>query len=415
MSRAAPGFPSASREFALLAACCRWPADAAAVRAAADGIDWERFAALVRRHRVLGLAQRALDRAGVAVSAAVAERWALAIKRVAARNLRLLAETARLADLLAGAGVAAAFVKGATLAELAYGDQAFKQSTDIDLIVPVADVRATIAVLQGIGYRLKTPEVDLDPSRLAILTDALKEAAFVSDRRTMVDLHWRLASIPGLIADVDPARDIATVTVDGRALPTLTGQRLLDYLAVHGGRHGWARLKWLADFNALLAGMSGEEIAAFHRGATASGSGVCAGVALLQAHRLLGALLPADLLATILRSRRVRWLAAMGDGLMIGPDELAGQDERRARYWFDTVAGSFLMNGRPRYLAACVWHAWVAPDDALALPLPRPLWPLYAVISPVARTGRGMAKIGRTVRAKTGWSRTADRPMGARQ
>jgi len=406
----------ASAEFAALAACCRWPRDPAAVREAVQEIDWEHFLALAQRHRVVGIAAAALEEASVVPPPAIALMLDSDRRRIARRNLRLLNETARLARLLADRGIAAAFVKGTTLAELAWHDQGFKTATDIDLAVAPDDLAAVIALLVEEGYRLDSPKMDVCGRGLAVLRDVLKEAAFVHDaRRVMVDLHWRLASIPHLLPDVDPARDLADVLVEGRPIPTLRGGRLLDYLAVHGARHGWSRIKWLADFNALLAGMGGEEVALWYRRAVGAGIGPCAGLALWQSARIFAASVPPDILAEIARSRRVRWLAARGDALIVGDDELAEQPDRPLRYMTYTQLGAFMMGGGWRYQLACVAHAWVAPRDALALPLPRPLRPLYAIISPAMRLGRGFAKLGRALAAKTGFSRTAAGPMRARQ
>lgn len=406
----------ASAEFAALAASCRWPRDPAAVRSTGAAIDWDRFLALARRHRVVGIAAAAIEDAALVPPAAIGLALANERRRIARRNLRLLNETVRLARRFAERGISAAFVKGATLAELAWHDQGFKQATDIDLAVTPADLPATIALLAGEGYRLDSPRVELDGRSLDILRDVLKEAAFVHDaRRVMVDLHWRLASIPHLLADMDPAGDLASVPVEGHPIPTLRGGRLLDYLAVHGARHGWSRIKWLADFNALLAGISDAEVTAWYRNAVAAGIGPCAGLALWQSARLFAAPIPPDLLAEIAKSRRMRWLAARGDALIVGDDELAEQADRPLRYMIYTQLGAFMMGGGPRYWVACVAHAWVAPRDALALPLPRALRPLYLVLSPMMRLGRGFARLGRALAAKTGFARRLAGPMRARQ
>lgn len=413
---AAPDLPAVSPEFAALTACLRWPRDPAAVRARAAGIDWDRFAVLARRHRVEGIVAAAIDDAGIAPPAKTALAFTSRRRRIAERNLRLLNETKRLTRIFAARGIAAAFVKGATLAELAWHDQSFKAATDVDLVVPPADVPATIALLRAEGYRLDTPRVELTERRVDVLRDVLKEAAFRHDaRRVMVDLHWRLTSIRHLLPEIDPARDIAHVTIDECAIPTLRGGLLLDYLAVHGARHAWGRLKWLADFNALLAGKSAAEVTAWYRAGVASGIAPCAGLALWQSARMFETPLPPDIADRIAASRRVRWLAAKSDRMMIGGDELNETPEGPVRAMAYTLLGGFRMGDRPRYLLACVSHAWVAPRDAMALPLPRALRPLYLLISPVMRLGRGVGKLGRALVAKKGFARTAAGPIRAGQ
>ena len=396
------GGPSA--EFMLLAACCRWPADADAVRDAADrAIDWGRFLALVRRHRVVGLARTALEGAAIAAPPALVE----AHRRHIARNLLLLDEAARIAALLDGCGIKAAFLKGATLAEIAYRDQRVKQTLDNDLLVAPGDVAATIALLETAGYRVTDPAVPLDARRLPVLVDMVKECTLIhAGNRAMVDLHWRATSIKGLLAEPDLVRDVRPVMVAGHALPTLGDEALMVYLAVHGARHGWARLKWLADFNALLVPMDEDAVAVLRARAGRDGVARAMDLALLQAHRVFGTEVPED----AGRSRRVRWLAALSDALMRGPDELAGQAETPRRYMAVGHASSVLLKSSPSYLANVAWGSWVSTEDALALPLPRAARPLYLLTSPAARIGRAARRV-----VDRGFSRKPDGPMRARQ
>ncbi|MGN6817553.1 MAG: nucleotidyltransferase domain-containing protein [Sphingomonas sp.] len=396
------GGPSA--EFLLLAACCRWPTDAAVVRQAAGGaIDWERFLALVRRHRVSGLARIALEAAEIAVPPALVARH----RRQIARNLLLIDEAARIAASLADAGINAAFLKGVTLAELAYRDQAVKQTLDNDLLVGPGDVAATIGVLERAGYRITDPVVPLDARRLPVLVDMVKECTLLhSGNRAIVDLHWRATSIKGLLAEPDLARDVRQVTVAGHALPTLGDEALMVYLAVHGARHGWSRLKWLADFNALLATIGEGAVASLRARAARDGVPLAMDLALLQANRLFATRVPDD----VRRSRRVRWLAALSNALMRGGDELAEQTEVPRRYMAVGHASAVLLKSSPLYLANVAWTGWVSTEDALALPLPRPARALYLVTSPARRIGRAMRRI-----VDRGFSRKPERPMRARQ
>ena len=396
------GGPSA--EFLLLAACCRWPTDATAVcDAAARAIDWRRFVALTRRHRVGGLVQLALQTAGIPLPAALEA----AHRRRIARNLLLIDEAARIAGLLERSGIKAAFLKGVTLAELAYRDQRVKQTLDNDLLVAPGDVAATIALLEGIGYRIVDPAGPIDAGRLPVLIDMVKECTLVhADNGAMVDLHWRAVSIKGLMEEPDLARDVRQVIVAGHALPTLGAEPLMVYLAVHGARHGWSRLKWLADFNAMLTAMDDATVAALRARARRDGVERAMDLALLQTARIFEVQVPAD----VGRSRRVRRLAALSDALMRGRDELAGQADAPWRYMLIGHASALLLKTTPRYLANVAWGSWVSTQDALALPLPRAARPLYLLTSPLARTGRAARRI-----VDRGFSRAAERPMRPRQ
>jgi hypothetical protein len=396
------GGPSA--EFLLLAACCRWPTDATAIREAAEtAIDWRRFMKLAQRHRVQGFARIGLEAAAITVPPGLVA----AHHRQIARNLLLLDEAVRIATMLADADIPAAFLKGATLAELAYGDQAVKQTLDNDLLVGPGQVAATIELLESIGYRITDPAVPLDGKRLSVLIDMVKECNLVrAGNKAMLDLHWRMTSVRGLLAEPDLRRDLRIVTIGNHRLPTLGDEALMVYLAVHGARHGWSRLKWLVDFNALLTGRDEAAVVALRARAKRDGVMRAMDLALLQSNRVFGTAVPDE----VGRSRRVRWLAALSDALMRGPDELV---EQRMAPWRYMVAGhvsALLLKSSPGYLANVAWSSWVSTADALALPLPRAARPLYLLTSPAARIGRATRRI-----VERGFPRTARGPMRARQ
>lgn len=392
-----------SAEFQLLAACCRWPTDAIAIRAAAQAtIDWHHFLALARRHRVLGFARIGLEAAAIPVPPGVAAGH----RRQIARNLLLLHEAARIAAMLADAAIPAAFLKGATLAELAYGDQTVKQTLDNDLLVDPGHVAATIELLGSLGYRVADPAVPLDRKRWSVLVDMVKECSLVRPNKAMLDLHWRMTSVKGLLPEPDLTRDLLLVAVGDHRLPTLDDEALMVYLAVHGARHGWSRLKWLADFNALLAARDDAAVAALRSRAKRDGVTRAMDLALLQANRLFGTKVPGD----VGRSRCVRWLAVLSDALMRGPDELAEQRAAPWRYMMVGHLSALLLKSSPAYLANAAWSGWVSTADALAFPLPRAARPLYLVTSPAARIVRALRRL-----VDRGFSRTAQRPMRARQ
>jgi hypothetical protein len=396
------GGPSA--EFLLLAACCRWPTDTTAIREAGQtAIDWRRFVKLAQRHRVQGFARIGLEAATIAVPPGLIA----AHRRQTARNLLLLDEAARITAMLAEADIPAAFLKGVTLAELAYGDQAVKQTLDNDLLVDPSQVAATIGLLESIGYRVIDPAVPLDGKRLSVLIDMVKECTLVRvGNKAMIDLHWRMTSVEGLLAEPDLTHDLRMVTVGDHRLPTLGDEALMVYLAVHGARHGWSRLKWLADFNALLAARDEAAVAALRDRAKRDSVTRAMDLALLQANRLFGTSVPGD----VGRSRRVRWLAALSDALMRGADELAEQHRVPRRYMAVGHVAALLLKSSPAYLVNAAWSSWVSTGDALALPLPRAARPLYLLTSPAARLGRAARRI-----VERGFPRTARSPMRARQ
>src|SRR5262245_14472201 len=131
--------PSLSREFLLAAACSVWPPSdyrAEAIReAAAAPLDWDYFLRVVTRHRVVGLVHDGLTRAQAAMPASIVEEIATQAATMVRQNLAFAAEALRLQALFVEADIPVAFIKGISLAKLAYGNLGLRHNRDIDLVV----------------------------------------------------------------------------------------------------------------------------------------------------------------------------------------------------------------------------------------------------------------------------------------
>jgi hypothetical protein len=365
--------------FRLACACAMWPPSAArdaAVRAAAVGVDWESFLRVSVRQRIRTLAWAALECAGVAPPEPVATALARNAAAQSARSLALAAEALRLRALFEADGIEVLFVKGATLAQLAYGVQTLKHCRDIDLLVDPGAAERAFQRLRGEGYVGAGAEGDLGSAQRRTLYRLRKDMELTHpERRLNVELHWRLVDNPVLLKAVglaSPSQEVAVL--DGR-LRTLADSQLFAYLCVHGATHSWFRLKWLADLNAWLARKTDAEIAQFHHDARRLGVEACAAQALSLRERLLGSPAPA-LLAPELRGRKRRVLVAAALDAMAGG---GGETELSARPWgpLRLLRPQFLRGRGPAFVFAQWRMLAESLDDALTLPLPRALRFLY--------------------------------------
>lgn len=254
MSRAA-----LAPEFLFVAACCRWPpspARDAVVRAAAAKVGgWSRVLWLAKRHRISGLVHTAIAETGIEIERSVAEELASQTRLLARRNLLLAAETARLQGALEAAGIPAPALKGITLAQLAYGSLNIKDTRDIDLLVPPDRAAAALAIAEREGYTLTHPAAHLSAAQRAAVFRFAREVQFVHrDKKVRLEVQWRAMDNPVLLAGIGAYSGTQDVSLsDGLRLRTLATDDLFAYLCAHGAQHAWSRLKWLADFNALLA------------------------------------------------------------------------------------------------------------------------------------------------------------------
>ena len=247
----------------------------------ATEVDWTRFFATCRRHRIQGLVWRAIERFDLKPPNEVADLLAADATEIASSGLRAASICARLSDDFAAADIPLLFVKGLTLSTLAYGDPFVKMSHDIDVLVPLADIDRACAALITLGYA-QAGSRQRDPARWH---KAQMESDWVRHGYPTIDLHTRLAEnrrlLPGM-SNRSPAQQVEIAP--GITLPTLAADELAIYLCVHGASSAWFRLKWIADVAALLdrPGLAGVDQLLVRASQLGAGRAVPAALLLIQ-------------------------------------------------------------------------------------------------------------------------------------
>ncbi|GLR47036.1 hypothetical protein GCM10007925_07470 [Sphingomonas astaxanthinifaciens DSM 22298] len=279
---------------ALLVDCCRprlSDAELAKIGERLAVADGARFALLARRHRVEGLAWRTVQRIGV-VPLGLGKLGEDA-RHIAADGLVMAVESARVHRTFAAASIPHLFLKGQTLGVLAWDNPMLKRQLDIDLLVPGSAIGRSAALLAGLGYVQQVPEPSVDPSDWH---RSRKESMWRSDDGILLDLHSRVADHSAILPTVTATVPARMVKVAGGVeLPTLPERLLLPYLAVHGFSSAWFRLKWLADFAALVSRTAPAELARAAEQAPRLGAGRTLAAALVLSNRVMGTPLPAEL------------------------------------------------------------------------------------------------------------------------
>ncbi len=242
---------NAVAEMRLLIECARAKPDAAALRQAASDVDdWPSLLDRAARHGLtaqLGwqLGASAADQVPLEISRALRAHVVASTRCV----LFYSAELARVARLFETARVSMLSFKGPTLAWLLYEEPGTRQMSDIDVLVPHAQIERAIDVLLADGY---------EPACVTLNRQFFRwnqEVPLYSRKRgTTIDLHWALApSHFDYALDVDQilSRSVR-MEIAGHGVTTLGNHDLLIFLCVHGAKHGWNSLHWLADVARLL-------------------------------------------------------------------------------------------------------------------------------------------------------------------
>ncbi len=371
--------------FRLLAACCAWPMDkerVTAVERAALGFSaWDELLALAERHRIVALAHHGAMRAGLEPPPAIAAEMRRRALGVAGEALALAAEACRLQELLDGADIPAVFLKGASLAMLAYGTFAVKHGKDIDLLVKPDSAPAALNTLMANGYRLSGLHRDIGSERRHLVFRNFGDIELVNVRTgAHVELHWRICDNSRLLRGVDATSPTQRVDLaGGRGVRTLSDRDLFAYLCVHGADHRWARLKWLADANAFVARRGGQEIGELYRHARSIGAGLCAAQTLSLCGGLFGLALPMGLRAEFAANPRVAKLVA--DGLAgLASTAPLNQEERRPGVMIREYFRPYSLGEGWSFHFEQLRSGWVGPHDIVEAPLPRSFEFLYPAL-----------------------------------
>ncbi|RUS42652.1 nucleotidyltransferase family protein [Cohnella sp. AR92] len=337
-------------------------------------IDWNQFLKLVRHHRVYPQLQGHPD--GELIPADVLQTIGRDYQRNAFRMLRLSGETERVCRALAERGIRSLLLKGPALACLLYGDVSLRTSKDADILIPVSDLETAERLMNELGYRAERPI----PRGLGDWKWKTHHIAFLhSEHGIEVELHWRLNGEGGKEPSFEELWGARQPCALGASLFMPGEEHLFYYLATHGARHGWFRLRWLADIDRMArrGDLDWEKLLALLRSYESLDA---AAQALVLSASLLDTPIPPAMEGALSESRgRELATLALGfirDGTVLSTDPNAGQAARDyKRYLFELRTGS----QKRRYLLSRLYPSY---RDAEALPLPKPLYFLYFPLRP---------------------------------
>lgn len=249
---------SAEKKLTSLLLCTRTPVDGDTAERISvlprSGPDWGELLISANEQGLLPIfCKNVQTYAGEALPPAWQQRVSEEFMRNSCRNLAMTAELLRLMEAFESNGVLATPYKGPVLAAQAYGDVALRQFSDLDIMVPQRQIAAAHDVLLGLGFRALAPDLVRRGKTAQVCRQIPGQYAYWKEPDTMVELHTELTLryFPQRL-DVDELcgrRESASV--GGRQLRTFSREDTLLLLSVHGSKHLWERLGWIADVTAL--------------------------------------------------------------------------------------------------------------------------------------------------------------------
>lgn len=249
-----------------------------------EAVDARKLVALAEAHGVTGQLATNLARHTVAHGEPLQSALRSARRAQALATMPLIAEMFRVVEVLAAAKIEAVVVKGPVLAVRAFGDPSARQYGDVDFLLRSVDIARASETMAAAGFN---PRIPADAIR------AQKTPGQYIFRRTganaLIEFHTErtLRYFPRPLPIDEFFRRSTAVSIDGRPVPALAAEDELVLISIHGAKHFWERLMWIADVAAIIQRNPELNWRNVRRSAADVGAERMVHVALLLAERLL--------------------------------------------------------------------------------------------------------------------------------
>jgi hypothetical protein len=222
-------------------------------RLARNVSDWSTLIELASRHALVPLvAQELALAASEVVPASVLTELRARSQQGVMRSLQLSGELVDAVHAMTAFGADPMPFKGPTLAVLAYGSLSLRQYEDLDILVRKQEVERARNALFSLGYA--PVSAYNDSQRASIRRSGHHEQLVNLATGVTIELHWSLnnRSLSHDALEHHWWENRQAVSIGGVEMRTLGVEQMLLYLCMHGGKHSWARLSWVCDFQHAL-------------------------------------------------------------------------------------------------------------------------------------------------------------------
>jgi hypothetical protein len=211
-------------------------------------LNWEALVALAEDHGVLAHLAVALDASSAIVSQEIRDRLREAQRVQAIHALRVTAELFQIVSLLKSEGFEIPVMKGPVLSVRAFGDPGRRRYGDLDFLIRHEDALPVTRLMQKAGYQAVVPPESIEAGKvpgqyLFLRPETRSVIEFHSDRT----LRYFPRPLP--IDDFYVRR--TSIVIDGHPIPALAPEDEFILICIHGTKHFWERLLWIADVAAL--------------------------------------------------------------------------------------------------------------------------------------------------------------------
>jgi hypothetical protein len=262
---------------------------------------WKELISLAEEHGVIAQLDTALRSAGgenlpAEIQSTLQQRHRAQLMF----TLSMTAELFRLLESFKAAVAEAIVVKGPVLSMRAYGDPGQRQYVDLDFLIRARDLLPATHALHSAGYEGDVPLEAIEAGKIP------GEYLFMRPgTRLLVELHTEhtFRYFPRPLPMEDYFARSTEVALDGNKVPALSAEDEFVLICIHGAKHFWERLLWVADVAAMAAGGTTLDWDIVKKSAQAVGAERMVNVALRLVQDLLHTQIPAQIRNSVERDR----------------------------------------------------------------------------------------------------------------
>ncbi|MFE0507725.1 nucleotidyltransferase domain-containing protein [Peribacillus butanolivorans] len=210
--------------------------------------DWELFLQLAIHHRVYPLIySKLINRDEIRIPPYVVQTLYQEYKKNTFKMLHLSGEMELVSKLFTENQIRLIFLKGPVIAADIYEDISLRTSKDLDILVPNTDLKRAEELLLNNGYeKEETPFAEWKWVNHHI-------SYYHPQKRIQIELHWRINPPPSKEPGFNKLWERKRIsTLTSYPVYFLGKEDLILFLIEHGSRHGWFRLRWLADIDLII-------------------------------------------------------------------------------------------------------------------------------------------------------------------
>jgi hypothetical protein len=290
--------------------CCARTCTTAEVRArintlATQEVDWQLFLQLATSHGVRPLVYHSLHAiCWESLPDAARQELSRFYSVNSAKNRFLAGELLHILQLFEAEHILAVPFKGPVLAAVLYGDLALREFADLDILIRESDIPKAREILSNQGYRSNL-------ARAVITSDVNNDELHSAATGISVELHWQFSPrrfVSSLAAE-HVWNGIEPTAILGRQVWSFSPQDMFLFLAVHGGKHSWSRLKWLCDLAEFMRSNPELDFPRLFNRAEALGAARTCWLGIYLAAELLQVEVPSSVVSTVRDDAQVRLLA----------------------------------------------------------------------------------------------------------